>query len=300
MSTYNGIEEDSPLPVLKEMLGKIGIKGNAATIYIFLLRKGVPQYGKDIMKLIKSNKSIVYRSLKYLQANGLIRSTMTYPAKFAAVPLGMIIDNTTKTKKREIQLLEKDKKLLNSVMKSWKIRDTPIVSDEYAILKNQHVGFLKGLEMAIQTQKECLVISDQLARREYDVPGGFRRREVTSALRRKKAQFKFITRIDYSMLNVAKDIAADLEEFRGCIKVRHLDLPPARFPSFIISDEKAITLQFSSLKEMDSENELNMNQLLWTNNQSIIQLAIMLFNRLWDEAVDIRERITELENTKKR
>ena len=50
---------------------------------------------------------------------------------------------------------------------------------------------------------------------------------------------------------------------------------------------------------MDSKMHTWMDKLLWTNNKAIIQLAKLLFNKLWDESIDIQERITELENMKK-
>ncbi len=144
MSLYSENGEENSLRVLKEVLRNIGITGKAATIYIFLLNKGTPQHAKDITRLMRTNKALVYRSLKYLQANGFILSTMTFPASFAAIPLGVILDNASKTKKREARMLEKDKKLMSTVIKSLKIADTPVVDDEYAILRNQHIAHLKG------------------------------------------------------------------------------------------------------------------------------------------------------------
>ena len=77
---------------------------------------------------------------------------------------------------------------MNSVIKSLKICDTPLVDDEYAILKNQNVGYLKGLEMVKQTKSECLIMSDQLIRREYGIPEGLR--TVVASVVGKKAQFR--------------------------------------------------------------------------------------------------------------
>ncbi len=297
---YNDNGEEDALPILKEVLKNIGITGKAATIYIFLLKKAVPQYAKDITKLMRSNKALVYRSLKQLQANGFITATMTFPASFAAIPLGVILDNAAKTKKREAQLLEKDKKLLNSVIKSLKIEDTPMVDDEYAILRNQHVAHLKGLELVKQTSNECLIISDRLTRREYDIPEGMRT-AVAAAVKKNKARFRLIANIDYSTLNLAKDMVAklDLLGVGDYIKMRHLELAPASFPGFTLSDESKIILQFDTWKGMDSKSALGMDRLLWTNNKAIIRLAKLLFNKLWDESIDIRERIAELEGVKK-
>ncbi len=152
--------------------------------------------------------------------------------------------------------------------------------------------------MVKQTTNECLIISDRLTRREYDIPEGMRT-AVAATVRKKKAQFRLLTNVDYSTLGLAKEMVAKLGMLGEYIKIRHLNLSPALFPGFTLSDESTIILQFDTWKGIDSKSALGMDKLLLTNNKAIIRLARLLFNKLWDESIDIRERIAELESMKK-
>ena len=280
------------MSLLKETLRNTGITERAAAIYIFLLTKGKPQTARDIKKFMGRNKALVYRSLKQLQAKGIVVSTMTFPARFTAKPLGVILDHAAEAKKREAQLLTKQKKLLCNVIKALKVADSSITGDEFAILRSEHIAVVKGKELAKQTKSDYLVMGDQVA--SYAVAEDLR--VVATTVKRKKARFRFITNLNHADLNVTKRLIGKIDINSEYIKVRHLDLSSVLFPSFALSDESAIIFKFDTWEEINSKDAQGVDKLLWTNNKALIRLAKLLFNELWDKSIDIRKRIAELEN----
>jgi sugar-specific transcriptional regulator TrmB len=285
--------EGGELLILNDLLKKLGLTGRAAAIYLFLLKKQKPQNARDITKAIRTNKALVYRILKELQANGFIVSTMTFPTSFTAVPLDFILDTTVQSKKREVELLKEDKKLLPDAIKSLEIEEAP-ESDEFAILKNKHFAYMKGVEIIKQTEIECLVMSDRLKRLDYDVVEDLDK-IVTTSLKKKDAKLKLIVNLDYETLDMAKDIIKMVGPNKKYIQLRHLDLSQNLFPVFALSDEKAILLQFDTLKGTNTNTAMSMDKMLWTNNKVIIRMAKVLFYKLWDESIDIQDKITQLE-----
>jgi sugar-specific transcriptional regulator TrmB len=285
--------------LLEEALRRIGLTRSAAAIYIFLLKKGKPQNAREIIRTTRTNKALVYRILKDLQANGYIVSTMTYPSSFTAIPLDEVLDQTAKSKKREAQLIVKDKKLLHDAIKSFEVADTSEADDIFTILRNRQIAIMKGKELMKQTTNECLVMNNQVTSNVYDIAEGLQT-SVASAIKRKKIQLRLLTYVDYAFLDGIMKIVGKLGTDNKHVKIRHLDLSPAVFPGFALFDESAIIFQFDTWKEKDPKKGLEIDKLLWTNNKPIIQMAKLLFNRLWDESIDIQDRIAKLESEQKR
>jgi hypothetical protein len=283
--------------LVQEALSKLGLATREATIYIFLLKKG-PHSANSITKIMRLNKVIVYRILKHLRANGFIVSTLSFPASFSAVPLNLVLDNVAKAKKREATFLLKDKKILCDAMKSFDIEDAPVIDDEIAILRNRHFALAKGEKLIKQTTTESLVAADGLIKLDYDMVGGLQK-DIIPPVRRNNAKFRFLTRIDYSGLAAAKEMVARIEPYKENIKVRHLEIDHDMFPHFQICDEKAILVQFDVSKGLDPKNVSAAGKFMWTTNKTIIRYHKMLYDRLWNESIDIRDRIAQLESEKK-
>jgi sugar-specific transcriptional regulator TrmB len=279
-------------PVLKAALADVGIVAHAAEIYTFLLKKG-PQRAKDITKFVGTNKALVYRSLKYLQAKGFVTSRLDFPTSFEATPLSVMLDKLAKCKKREAEVILRNKELCRDVLRDTDITETTVRDDEFSIFMNLHLGVLKSIEMARQTRSEYLIMSDQLASYSHD----FVKDVVSVATNtvRNKARFRLITHVDCMNLNEAKKIVARLDMNSGYIEIRHLELSPILFPRFALSDENALILNFDSWQE-HSEHIPSLDKMIWTTNITLIRLMKLLFNEEWSKSTDIRKKIAELEN----
>jgi sugar-specific transcriptional regulator TrmB len=279
---------------LKEVLSSIGIAERAAAIYIYLLKKRTPQTANDITKFMKKNKALVYRNLKHLQADGFIVSTMGFPTRFTAIPLRDVLDHAAKSKRREAQLLTKEKRILCNVIESLEVADTPLKQEEFAILRGENIAVLKGRELAKQTKSEFLIIGDKPALHTIQVIEEFPL--MIKAVKKRKARFRFITNLDNDGLNVIKELVGKLDMDSEYVEIRHLVLDPGFFPGFALSDENAMIFKFDAYNWIDSNSASRTDSLLWTNNKALIRSEKLLYNKLWDESIDIRKRIAELEN----
>lgn len=281
-------------PILTAALADVGIVAHAAEIYTLLLKKG-PQKAKDITKFAGANKALVYRSLKYLQAKGFVTSRLDFPASFEATPLSVMLDQLAECKKREAEVILRNKELCGDVLRDINIPETT-AQDEFSILINLHLGVLKSIEMARQTKSEYLIMNDQLASFSHDFVKDFI--SVATNTVRHKARLRLITNVDRMNLNEARKIVARLDLNSGYIEIRHLELSPLLFPRFALSDEKSLILNFDS-SQQHSEHTPSLDKMMWTTNITLIRLMRLLFNEEWGKSIDVRKRIAELENNEK-
>jgi sugar-specific transcriptional regulator TrmB len=281
-------------PILKAALADVGIVAQDAEIYTLLLKKG-PQRAKYITKFTGTNKALVYRSLKCLQAKGVVTSRLGFPASFEATPLNVILDQAAECRRREAQAIIRNKKLLYDALRLLEVAETPTVEDKFAILKNVHIAAMKGIELAKRTINEYLLMNDLLLSHLNDYFKDLV--SVATTTVRHKAQFRLITHVDCMHLDEAKKIVARLDMNSRYIEIRHLELSPLLFPRFALSDENALILNFDSWQEQ-SEQKLKPEKLIWTTNKTLIRLMRLLFNEEWNKSIDMRKRIAELENNK--
>jgi sugar-specific transcriptional regulator TrmB len=283
----NGNEERQ---LLESTLIKLGLTAKEATIYIFLLKKAAHS-ASSIAKIIKLNKIIVYRILKHLRDTGFIISNMSYPASFSAVPLNVVLDNIAKVKRREADFLIKEKKILCDALKSFDIEDTSVIDDEIAILRNRQFAVTKGVQLTKKCRIETLIMTNKLSKLDYDIVKG-PKKELIPLVKRYKAQFRILTRIDHSDLTTAKEMVARIEPYKEYIKVKHSEIALDQFLQFVICDDKGIILQFDITRGLDPKNVVE--KYMWTNNKTIIRSYKMLYDKLWAESIDLRDMITKL------
>ena len=277
-------------PFLKGVLSDLGMIEGASEIYIFLLKKG-PKLAADITNFIGGNKALIYRRLKFLLTNGFVKSTLGYPACFKAIPLDSIISQFTESKKRELQSMEKNKRNLQEILKTVDV-EAEHAKDEFSIMKGSHLGIIKCLEIAKQTQVEYLIMNDELSLIQHDFVKDVQL--IASHTFRKKAKLRFITNVDHRNLSEAKEITKKLNLDGPYIEIHHLALHPDAFPRFALGDERAVVFYFDTL---DSKRILDPGKLFWTNNLAFIRSMKLLFNELWCRSIDIRKRIAEVEGT---
>jgi len=101
--------------VLKTLVG-LGLSEVEAEVYIFIAQAG-PVKGRDIAEKLKLYKKLVYRSLKRLQAKGMVNTTFERPARFSAVSLEKILGFFMKAKTEQAKNLQSNREKLLS---SWR------------------------------------------------------------------------------------------------------------------------------------------------------------------------------------
>jgi sugar-specific transcriptional regulator TrmB len=96
-------------------LASLGLKRTDAQVYVFLTKAG-SQKAKTIANQMGMYKQKLYRSLKTLQAKGMVNATREHPAIFSAVSLEKVLDAFIEAKKEEAQRVEQNK---DEILSSW-------------------------------------------------------------------------------------------------------------------------------------------------------------------------------------
>ena len=98
----NTISEDNIIKIL----GRLDVPGNAAKIYIYLLRNGAST-GYLVSKKSGVNNAVVYRELERLRSKNLIYQLGLKPLKYEAINSEGLVKTLKRQNKTEEQLLEK-------------------------------------------------------------------------------------------------------------------------------------------------------------------------------------------------
>ena len=98
----NTFSEDNIIKIL----GRLDIPGNAAKIYIHLLKNG-PSTGYLVSKTSGVNNAVVYRELERLRSKNLIYQLGVKPLKYEAINTEGLVKTLKRQNKTEEQLLEK-------------------------------------------------------------------------------------------------------------------------------------------------------------------------------------------------
>jgi len=94
-------------------LVSLGLSQVDAKIYVFLSAEG-PQNGRNIAGTLKLYKQQLYRSLKRLQAKGIVNSSNKRPAVFSSISFEDVLDLFLEVKKEEADILQESREELLS------------------------------------------------------------------------------------------------------------------------------------------------------------------------------------------
>lgn len=273
---------------IKKTLGNIGLSEKESEVYIFLGKRG-PLKGSQISKKLKMNKGQVYRILKGLQKKGLVEATLEFPTRFTAIPFEIVIDSFIKSKRAEVDLIEESK---SDLLSDWKkISQTELESslERFSVIEGEKKIFNKISQMIKETKNEfsSIVSVNGLLRAEHY--GIFE--DIINHPLKNKIKFRFLTQLTLEDLKSMKifleKIVSDFD-FKG----RDPDRSSTISPRMAIKDKKEILLFIS---DEGPSSKRKIEAVLCTNCQSIIKSFHNVFQDLWDGALDIKERIIEIE-----
>ncbi len=89
-------------------LTSIGFKQTDAEVYVSLTENG-RQKAREIAEALKTQRRQVYRSLKTLQAKGIVKASTEHPTQFSAIPFENVLDALIKANVEEAKQLEQEK-----------------------------------------------------------------------------------------------------------------------------------------------------------------------------------------------
>ena len=97
-------------------LVSLGLSQVDAEIYVFLSTQG-PHNGKSIAETMKLYKQVLYRSLKKLQARGIVNSSAERPTLFSSIPFEDVLDLFLEIKVKEADILQESRE---EILSSWR------------------------------------------------------------------------------------------------------------------------------------------------------------------------------------
>ena len=246
---------------------------NEIRVYLYLARSGV-QKAREISDTLSLHRTETYRILRDLEKRGLISCILEKPLKFTAVPFENAYDVLIKTKKLNVELLERKKKDLVDLWSSIpQQKAEPETKEIFQILEGEEQLILKANEIVDKTKKEiCVIVPDLDLLRLYHSG-------ITDSLE-KMAKKK--TKV--MLLTNSSTKSRFITEKMGLSNVKYLPVKSDDLPSFILSDQKELLFSINNGNEQqdgDSRRRKEKISFLWTNYNTFIKALKLLFTNLW-------------------
>ena len=270
-------------------LMRLGLKKAEAKVYFYLSKRG-PKQANEIIKALKMKKQQLYPLIKSLQGKAVLNSTMDYPAKFSVVSLEQFLELLTMAKMEEVKIIKQNKGNLLSDWQSISLSKTEDRSAKFSIIKGKKYVYSKIQQMIRDTKDHISIISSlsELFRAEQFGVLDF----IQSHSRKANIDFRIITEVSKNHLEVAKQL---LKKINPHIKIkgRNINVGLSLFPRIIIRDNEEILYFISS--RLDTSDEQNNYDSLFTNCVSIIKPLSSVFENLWQNSTEIEKKIREIE-----
>jgi sugar-specific transcriptional regulator TrmB len=275
--------------VFKTLLN-LGFTEMDSKVYVFLAKRGM-QKAFDMSKSMKMNKEQLYRSLKKLQSKGIVTATLEHPARFSAVPFEEVLDLFIKSKMEEAQEIQQNKDEILSVWKSLAVGQTDAAA-RFTVIEGRNIIYSRIQQMLQETKNRFSTISSVsglLRANQHGLFDNSYKKFSDSGI-----QFKFITELSDQNLGAIRTLLTEMARAKLNFEGRTPDLGLRLFPRMVIRDQEEVMF-FISPNGSTASNEEE-NTCLWTNSRSLAQAFNAVFEDLWKNASDLRDKIQSLES----
>jgi sugar-specific transcriptional regulator TrmB len=270
---------------LKATLEKFGVTKQEAKAYFFLAKRWALKTGQ-IAKQMKKNKGQTYRLLTSLQEKGLVETTLEFPTRYVAVPLEKVLDLFIQSKRDEVDFIERRKK---DLLEDWSnISKIELQSqlEKFTVLEGTKKIVHKISQMIKETNKQLsaiLTVADLVRGEQFGI---FDSAHITK--KQSSDQFRFLTEVSNQNLKAARLLENKLSN-RMKFRARNPELSLTTFPRLILRDHKELVF---FITQSDQET------CLCTNCRSLIQAFSNVFDSLWLNSTDIKEKMKQIETGK--
>ncbi len=257
-----------------ETLVDLGLTGTQAKVYLALSEKGTSSI-KEIAKASKVARPDTYRAINDLIELGLIEKIVMNPAKFRPLSIADTISILVSRRKKEFIELDKRAEALIKNLEEKK-KNPKLSEDSQLILiprgEALELKLVKMLENA--EEKVSLIVPRQ--RLFWWVDNNYE--TIVKALKRKVA-IQVITEETHEAV-LSKQVR-QLGKFRH-FQIRYLTMAPSAW--FRIFDGKEIVLTTAVQSDQVESPSV------WSNNQSLVELAQSYFDAAWFTAIEPQDR----------
>jgi len=276
---------------LFEILRELGLSKREADIYLFLSRKG-PQKAQSVAVRLKIDRAQTYRSLTSLREKGIVELTIEAPTRYIAVPIEPLLESYLKGKKNEVARIEAEKTDIINYFKSISTREPEYPMAKFQVITGKNGIYTKISEMVNQSQKEVLGLTTSLGLIQEDV-AGILDTIVESARQKSDVQFKMLANISNENLNTIKNTIKRIPAKKTHAQWRHIDLGSKFYPRFVIKDEEEAILYMISKDELSKPIQEDTG--LWVTSKMFVSTLKASFMEIWRNAINVNDRINELE-----
>lgn len=260
-----------------------------ADVYLYLAKR-TSQPAVTIAQGLKMHKAQVYRLVRNLQTKGFLEATLETPARFAVIPFDELLEFHVRTKQEELNYLQGYRR--SNLLSQWQTilaSDLQVPSETYVVFEGRERFYAKWIQMERAAQKKSDAIITVTATVRAERYGHLERiRQIVS--QSQNVNRRTIVEVTANNLEATKHA---LSIFKGLPQyvVRHHFVETQRFPRFGLKDDEEVLLRLSSFYPGTDKPGSG----LWSNSGALVNVFRVLFNELWRNAVDIDERIWELE-----
>ena len=272
-------------------LANLGFDQVDAQLYVYLAKKGM-QKAIDICKALKLTKQQLYPSLKRLQSKGIVSSTIEHPARFNSLPFEKVLDLFIKAKIEETRNLQQSKAEILSNWQNLKLEDD--TSAKFTVIEGRSYIYSKIQQMIQETRKQVLSITTVPTLTQADQRDIFE--TGSDHPLKSKIHFRFLVELSEQNVHIMKALLKETANAKLNIEGRHPDLGLNLFPQMLVRDEEE-ALIFVKPRSDTSIIEKD-DVCLWTDCKTLVKAFTAVFEELWRNSTDIREKISEIETGK--
>ena len=272
------------------MLVDFGFDQIDAQVYVYLAKKGM-QKASDICKTLKLEKQQTYPSLKRLQSKGIVSSTLEHPARFSASPFEQVLDLLIKAKIDETQQLQKSK---NEILANWQNLRLEDNTSKFTVIEGRTFIYSRIQQMLNIATTRVLAITTLPTLSQMNHQGNFDL--SNNKVSKSKIQFRFIAELSEQRGQIIANLLKEIAKTKLKVEGRNPDLGVTLFPQLIVKDEDEALLftKHGTEKSLIEKDDV----CLWTDCKPLVQAFTAMFEELWRNSTDIREKLVEIETGK--
>lgn len=278
---------------LYEILRELGLSKREADIYLFLSRRG-PQKAHSVAVRLNIDRAQTYRSLTSLQEKGIVELTIEAPTRYIAVPIEPLLESYIKGKKNEVARIEAERTDVINYFKSIRAKEPEYPMAKFQVITGKNGIYSKISEMVNQSNKEVLGLTTSLGLIQEDF-AGILDTIIESARQRSDVQFKMLANISNENLNIIKNTVKRIPVKKTHAQWRHIDLGSKFYPRFVIKDEEEAILYMISKDELPTLTPMQEDTGLWVTSKMFVSTLKASFMEIWRNAINVNDRINELE-----
>jgi len=257
----------SALKQISRALMRFKLSKNEVKVYLFLSRFG-SQKVQQISENMDVHRTEVYKTLRTLEAQGLITRILDKPMKFVALPFEQVLENLIeRRRKRIIQLEQKKMELLEMWRSLPEVEEFKANKETLQVLEGKHQVLVKVSELLSSSEAEFqAVVSENEMVWLYN---SLFFDDLNNLTKNKFLDIRMMTQ--YSPTSTYIIDKTDLYDMDFAFLHR------TNQPSFFIADDKQILLLMNN-----NENKL---LAMWTNYEAMVVSFRNLFEHLWKNQV---------------